>query len=167
MNRKYVLPSVALIFIFATVVAQRAHADAPLEPVKEITFCSKNQRYCAHSSVNPAHLDVFEKQNPRHVLWSRSEYVTKGFLSDDGRAVVSCYGGLNLIPLDATLDFLLARILHASGSVQEIKLNALYADIRQLPHTDSHLEWGHCVGIDKGEVLLERADGTQWRGGKL
>ncbi|NII53793.1 hypothetical protein [Luteibacter sp. SG786] len=143
------------------------HADTPLEPANETAFCSKEGRYCAHSTVNPPHLEVFARRNPEDVLWSRNESVTKGFLSDDGKTVVSCYGGLNLIPLDATLEFPVVRMLHASGNVEEIRLKLLYSDIRQLPRTGSHLEWGRCVGIEGGNALLERADGTQWQSSKL
>jgi len=167
MVRKASLTTVALIVLTTVFVAEKVLGDTPLEPVSETMFCSKGGLYCVHSTANPAHLDVFEKKNPEHVLWSREEFVIKGFLSDDGKAVVSCYGGLNLIPVEATLDFLLVRVLRASGSAKEIRLSALYSDIHQLPHTDPHLEWGRCVGIEEGKVLLERANGTQWRSDKL
>jgi len=168
MSRKHALVETMLtLLILAGGSAGKAKADTPLEPISETTFCSKDGRYCAHSTASPAHLDVFLKRDPEHVLWSRNEYVIKGFVSNDGKAVLSCYGGLNLIPLDATLEFLLARVLHASGNVEEIRLRSLYTDIHQLPHTDSHLEWGRCVGIDSGKVLLERPDGSQWHSSEL
>jgi hypothetical protein len=119
-----------------------------LEPVYETTFCSTNQAYCAHSTVSPNHL-------------------VKGFITDDGRTVVSIYPGLNLLPTDATLDFVLVRLLRAKGHVDEVHLRSLYSDIADLPHSDSHLYWGGWVGIENGKLVLERADRSRWRSDRL
>ncbi|MEX1826808.1 hypothetical protein [Luteibacter sp. CQ10] len=167
MTSKNLLAAAGLSALLALVAEGAVRADTPLEPVGDTTFCSNDAHYCVHSTVRPAHLEVFDKQNPARHLWSKEEYVAKGFVSDDGKTVVSCYGGLNLIPMDASLDFAVVRILDASGGVREVRLRSLYTDMSQLPHTDSHLEWGRCVGIDGGRFVLERADGTQWRSGKL
>jgi hypothetical protein len=167
MTSRNLLAAAGLSVLLALVAEGSVRADTPLEPASDTTFCSNNAHYCVHSTVSPAHLEVFAKKDPTHRLWSRDEYLTKGFVSDDGKTVVSCYGGLNLIPMDASLDFTVVRILHASGGVQEVRLRSLYTDMNQLPHTDSHLEWGRCVGIDKGRVVLERPNGTQWRSDKL
>jgi hypothetical protein len=159
--------TLAFLLILVIFVAGDARADTPLEPVYNAAFCSKNQTYCARSTAVPAHLEVYERAVPGNVLWSREEFVAKGFLSDDGKAVVSCYPGLNLLPTDATLDFLLVRILRASGKVDEIKLRNLFSSVDELPHSTSHLVWGRCVGIEDGKVVLERADGSRWMSDSL
>lgn len=87
-----------------------ASADSPVEQVDATTFCSTNQKYCAHSTRDPSLTSVYAEANPGQVLWSRKEFVVKGFVSDDGQAVASCYAGLNLLPLDTKADFLVASI---------------------------------------------------------
>lgn len=145
----------------------RASADSPVEQVDATTFCSKNQKYCAQSTRDPSLTSVYAETNPGQVLWSRKEFVVKGYVSDDGQAVASCYAGLNLLPLDAKADFLVARIFHASGRAKEIRIGAVYPDIRVLPRTDSHVEWGRCIDIDEDGLIIERVDGTQWKSKSL
>lgn len=131
------------------------------------TPSSTNQAYCAHSMVTPNRLVIYKRDAPNHALWSRDEFVAKGFITDDGRTVVSIYPGLNLLPTDATLDFVLVRLLHAKGNVDEIHLRSLYDDIADLPHSDSHLYWGGWVGIENAKLVLERADRSRWQSGRL
>lgn len=159
--------ALAILFTLLLAVAADSRGDQPLDPVYSTTFCSKNQTYCVRSTATPAHLDVYERTAPGRVLWSRGEFVAKGFLSNDGRFIVSCYPGLDLLPLDATLDFLLVRVLHASGKADEIKLRELFSSIEKLPHSSSHLFWGRCVGIEDGKAVLERADGSRWESSPL
>lgn len=152
-----------VLFALALVVSDTASADSPVEEVSATTFCSPNKKYCAQSTRDPSLTAVYAKGNPRQALWSRREFVVKGFVSDDGQAVASCYAGFNLLPLDAKADFLVARIFRASGNVNEIRLGTVYPDIGVLPRTDSHLEWGRCIGIDEDELRIKRVDGTEWK----
>ncbi|MET0255346.1 MAG: hypothetical protein ABW193_06110, partial [Luteibacter sp.] len=76
--------------------------------------------------------------------------------------IASCYPGLNLLPMDSTLDFVLVRILRFREHPREIRLRALFSQIGDLPKTSSHLEWGHCVGIERGRLVIERHDGSPW-----
>ena len=147
----------------ALTVCGTASADAPIEQVSVTTFCSADQKYCARSTRDPSFTAVYAKGNPERVLWSMTEFVVKGFVSDDGRVVASCYAGLNLLPLDAKADFLVARLYEASGTAKDIRLGMMYPDLRALPRTNSHIEWGRCVGVDDDELVIERVDGTRWK----
>lgn len=152
----------AFAFSLLLAVAIDSRADSPMEPPKVVNFCSENLVYCVHSTPVPARTVVYAKAAPDKILWSLDEYVWKGFLTDDGHAIASCYGGLNLLPMNATLDLVVARILHASGKVEQISLRSGFSSIKQLPPSSSHLEWHGCMGIEQDKLILERADGSRW-----
>lgn len=156
-----------LLFSLISVVSTNSQADSPLEAVSETTFCSANHAYCAHSTASPNRLIVYERNAPDRILWSRDEFVVKGLISDDGKTVASIYPGLNLLPLDATLDFVLVRILRRKGEAEEVHLRSLYSSIAEVPHSVSHLNWGGWVGIEHGRLVLERADRSLWRSHRL
>lgn len=159
---KYANHARSIVFLLLVAVAIDSRADSPIEPPTVVNFCSANLTYCARSTPVPARTMVYAKTTPDKILWSRNEYVWKGFLTDDGRSIASCYGGLNLLPMNATLDFVVARILHASGKVEQISLRSGFSSMKQLPPTSSHLEWHGCIGIEQGKLILERADGSRW-----
>lgn len=142
-----------------------ARATTRLDPSHTAVFCSENFYYCAMSTVTPAYTRVLSQTND--VVWARAEFVRKGFLSIDGQVMISCYAGLSLVPEDASLDLVVARVLHASGKVEEVTLRALYTSMSQLPRSDSHRVWGYCTGIEDGKLVLQRADGSRWESAPL
>lgn len=151
-----------VICILLTITTTASWADTPISPIHTIKTCSTNGKYCFYSTESPAKTTVFSVDSPGNILWSTNEFVPNGYLSDNGMAIASCYPGINLAPPDATLDFVIVRILKKAKLVEKVSLKELYSSMSQLPNTISHREWGRCIGIVKNHIKLERADGTLW-----
>jgi len=141
-----------------------AFADTPISNTTYSHFCSSDRRFCATSKQTPPLTTVFEKggqsQKP---LWSTPAFIPVGFLSTDGKVLASCYPGLNLVPEDAGLDFVVVKVYLNGQEIQIIQLSALYKHADQLVRTESHRDWGHCVGFRNGLFVIKRADGSLWK----
>lgn len=157
---------IAFVGVLFSLAFDAAGTELPPDPITSSVFCSENFFHCAKSTMTPAHTDVISESG-KSVAWTRAEFVRRGFMSNDGQVMVSCLPRANYVPANAGLDFVVVRIFHASGQVDEITLRSLYTSMDQLPHSEAGLMWGYCMGIEDGKMILERADESRWESAPL
>jgi hypothetical protein len=140
-----------------------ARADTPISNATPSYFCSSDGRFCARSKQTPPSTAVFERvSQSKKRVWSTQTFIPVGFISEDGKVLVSCYPGLNLVPEDAGLDFVVVKVYRKDHEVENIRLESIYKNINQLVETESHKDWGHCVGFRSGTFQIKRTDGAIW-----
>src|SRR6478735_3535736 len=106
-------------------VVGSAHADAPLAPPVSLTVCSPNKQFCAVS--DPVDNTTRLSSGPsRKVLWSISGWHRWLFVSDDGESVVVGYDGMNLVPVDVTLQEPVLLFYHRGELTRTVTLGDLY-----------------------------------------
>lgn len=151
---------ISLIIIVASLGAANSLADTPITTPLVSTFCSQSGRFCAKSKASSS-TTLIEHQGKQ--IWSVNSFVPYGFISDDGAVIASCYPGKNMVPNTANLSFTVIKLFDRHGRSKSIVLGDLYGSMRQLPETESHKEWGRCVGFHDGYFEVERADGSVWK----
>src|ERR1700731_524169 len=88
----------ALVFRLGIVLAFSAvKGDEPLPPPKKVTVLSPSGRIRAVSEPTE-NITRVEDAKPHKVLWSLPDWHRSFFVADDGKHLVTEYGGLNLIP---------------------------------------------------------------------
>lgn len=70
------------------------------------------------------------------------------FVSDDGRHLVKCYGGLNLVPLDYDPDMSLVEVWRQGAFIHRLSLRAVFRNPSAMPRTVSHYAWGGCLRFE-------------------
>lgn len=151
----------ALCAVLLVLSCGQIQADEALRPVQDVMFCAQSNSFCAHSSLTTSTTAV-GASNSVEPTWSFHAFVQNGFISDDGDWVVSCYGGRNLVPVDAGLDFVIAIIYGRNGERRSVYLRDLFTDLSSLPKTVSHKEWGSCVGISHNLFQIKKYDGSMF-----
>jgi len=98
------------------------------------------------------------------VLWRVPGWFRSLHLADDGEHLVTGYGGLNLIPVNAPDSLELATFWGRDRRIASVTLGALVPDRSLLRRTTSHYEWGAISGIDsKQRLVITRVDGRVFR----
>src|SRR5262245_213762 len=117
-------------------VAANTAADAPLPPPAQTTKCSANTRFCAVSDPASNRLTVYRNAaGKRTDLWSLSGWSRSFAVSDDGDDLVTCYGGLNLLPLDYRPDWTMLTFYRRGQRTRSWKLAELVPDLSRLQRT--------------------------------
>jgi hypothetical protein len=139
-------------------------ADTPISMPSKSKFCSSSGRYCAESNASDSITVVRDQASPeKAIVWSKKIFVADGFISDDGTVIASCYPGKNLVPSDADLQFVVIKFYDRRGRYKAIKLGDMYKSMDQLLDTESHKDWGWCMGFNEKGFGVKRADGSEWR----
>lgn len=126
-----------------------ATADAPLPPPSVHVACSPNGRVCVETQPG-SDAKVFRRGpgGQRTNLWAIPGWHRAAFVSDDGRHLVTCYGGLNLVPIDYDPDMPLLEIWRDGTLAHRLSLRAVVRDLSAMPRTSSHYAWGSCVRFE-------------------
>lgn len=142
--------SIALI---AALLANPAFADTPLPPPKKLTTCSAAGRLCATS--DPAtNVTLVSPQASGLAPWSIAGWHRWLFLSDDAESVIVGYAGMNLVPVDVTLDEPVLFFYNRGRLVRTIRLGELYRRKSQLQRTFSHFAWVYSIGFNRSNQLV-------------
>lgn len=149
-----------LVFIVIISFGLKSYADTPISTPDSSQFCSSSGRYCATSRASGSMTIVTDQKNKKSVAWSVKEFISYGYISDNGKVVVSCYPGKNLVPDTASLTFTVIKMFYIDGRTKDIELGNFYKSIDQLPATMSHREWGRCVGFHGKDFEVELANGS-------
>ena len=115
-------------------------ADTPLPPPDRLEVCSADKTICAVSDP-VANRTVVSSTQSRQVLWTLPGWHRWLFVSDDGMSVVTGYSGMNLVPVDVTLEEPVLFFYSRGKLVRSTRLGDLYKHKSQLPRTVSHLAW--------------------------
>ena len=62
--------------------------------------------------------------------------------------------GMNLVPIDVSLEEKVIFFYHRSNFLRAVKLRDLYLDKSQLKQTASHLAWGSIAGFNHANQLV-------------
>ncbi len=141
------LLNITLIIAFFSCTAL---ADAPLQPAERKVNCSPNGNFCATSDP----LEKVTVIKGDSVSWTVPGWHRWLFVSDDGESVVIGYEGMNLVPIDVSLEEKVIFFYHRSNFLRAVKLRDLYLDKSQLKQTASHLAWGSIAGFNHANQLV-------------
>jgi len=138
-----------------------AFADEPLPPPEKMTVCSPTKNLCAMSDPTSSKTFV-SSQPPKGKSWVIPGWHRWLFVSDDGESVVVGYDGMNLAPLDVSLDEPVLYFYHHGKLVRTMTLKDFYGSKSQLRRTVSHLAWVNTIGINKAnQLVVELIDGRK------
>jgi hypothetical protein len=144
------------LFLVSTTVAM---ADAPLRPPSVIVRCSTNGLYCARAEPEADRIVVYRKDASQVPLWTVKGWARAFDVADSGTHLVTCYGGLSLLPLDYRRDWTMLSFYDRGRLVRRVSLGELVPDLSKLRRTASHYEWGRCEGFDgAGKYSVETVD---------
>jgi hypothetical protein len=149
------------VLIAACLLATLARADEPLPPPSFQRFSSANREVVAYATPGSDTRIVHSASGEE--LWRIPGWTRLLYLSNDGAHAAEVYSGLNLIPLDSTLDFVLVKLWTRGEKSGEVTLRELVPSMLVVPRTASHLSWGTVKGFDDNELIVERFDGKVFR----
>jgi hypothetical protein len=147
--------------LIVALLAGPALADAPLPPPEELRICSPAGKVCATS--DPAtNVTLVSSQTSRQKPWTIPGWHRWLFVSDDGESVVVGYGGMNLVPVDVTLEEPVLFFYNKGKLVRTVTLGDLYERKSQLRRTMSHFAWADMLGINRAnQLVVQLVNGKQ------
>ncbi len=147
----------ASLVVLLVVATGSLRADAPLRPPQPVTQWSANRQFCAVSDPATDRLTVYRvSAGARSELWSVAGWQRSFAVSDTGDDVVTCYGGLSLLPLDYRPDETLLTFYRRGRATRSWTVAELIRDRTRLERTSSHYHWGECVGFAASGVFEVR-----------
>ena len=129
-----------------------ASADEPLRPPHLHTVCSASGAFCTTS--DPAQETTVVASSSGEVLWSIPGWHRWLFVANDGESVVIGYDGMNLVPVDVSLDEPVLFFYDRGDLVRTVRLGDLYQRRSQLRRTASHFAWAHIPGFNGSDQLI-------------
>jgi len=142
-----------------------AIADTPLLPPSPSTECSPNGKVCIE--MKPDSDGRVYRKGPggeRIDLWVMPGWNHAVFVSDDGRHLVKCYGGLNLVPRDYDPEMSLVEVWRQGTLIHRLSLRAVVGNLSTLLRTPSHYAWGSCVRFESATRFVVGLDGYDANG---
>ena len=126
-----------------------AIADTPLPAPSPSTQCSPNGRVCIEMKLDSGG-GIYRKGlgGERIDLWAMPGLHRAVFVSDDGRHLVKCYSGLNLVPLDYEPEMSLVEVWRQGTLIHRLSLRAVVGNLSAMPRTVSHYAWGSCLRFE-------------------
>ena len=139
--------------LIVALLAVPALADTPLPPPEKLTICSPSGKVCATSDPI-ADITLVSSQTFRQNPWKIPGWHRWLFVSDDGESVVVGYDGMNLVPVNVTLEEPVLFFYNKGKLVRTVTLGDLYERKSQLRRTVSHFAWAHIPGINRANQLV-------------
>ncbi len=128
-------------------------ADTPLSPPEKFTVCSPGGNICATSDPGSS-VTVVSTQRPKKTLWTLPGWHRWLFVSDDGESVIVGYAGVNLVPVDVSLNEPVFIFYHRGKRVRTVTLGELYQRKEQMRPTASHYAWTQGASLNKANQLV-------------
>jgi hypothetical protein len=142
-----------ILLIALCVLYGDAFADAPLASPEKHTVCSPAGSICATS--DPASRQtVVVAQHRKKTLWTLPGWHRWLFVSDDGESVIVGYAGVNLVPVDVSLNEPVFIFYHRGKRVRTVTLGELYQRKEQMRPTASHYAWTQGASLNKANQLV-------------
>jgi hypothetical protein len=91
-------------------------------------------------------------------LWAMPGWHRAVFVSDDGRHLVKCYGGLNLVPIDYDPDMSLVEVWREGNLTHRFSLRTVVGDLSAMSRTSSHYAWGSCLRFESDTRFVVALD---------
>ena len=141
----------ALVVLAVGFLAKPIHAiaDTPLSPPSPRIECSPNGTVCIEMKPG-SDGRVYRKSasGEQTRLWVMPGWHRAAFVSDDGRHLVKCYSGLNLVPVNYDPDMSLVEVWRQGALTHRLSLRTVVGDLSAVPRTSSHYAWGSCRGFE-------------------
>lgn len=151
-----------LIFVASLVLSTAAQADQPSVGATLHRFSSPDRQIVA--TAFPGSDTRVQRRTSGETLWRIPGWHSLLYLSNDGLHAAVVQSGLNLIPLDSQPELVLVTIWTRGEKSREISVQDIAPNLSILRKTTSHYEWGSVEGFDdKGDLVIERADGEHFR----
>ena len=128
-------------------------ADTPLSPPERFTVCSLAGKVCATSDPG-SNSTVVSAKRPDKILWTIPGWHRWLLVSDDGESVVVGYAGINLVPVDVSLNEPVFIFYHRGKRVRAMTLGELYQRKTQMRLTASHYAWTQGASFNKANQLV-------------
>lgn len=126
-----------------------AIADTPLSQPSPSIECSPNGKVCIEMKPDSGGRVYRKGPGGEQIdLWVMPDWHRAVFVSDDGRHLVKCYGGLNLVPLDYDRDMSLVEVWRQGAFIHRLSLRAVVGNLSAMPRTASHYAWGDCLRFE-------------------
>jgi hypothetical protein len=136
-----------------------AAADEPLRPPHRYTECSPAKTVCLTTDPEDG-TTVHRAEAPDRPLWRVTEWFRVAYVSDDGKHLVTGYGGMNLVPIEHPERTTVLTFWHEGEEGKSYTLADLGYERGDLQRTASHFHWGGYRGFDPdGRFRLEMVDG--------
>lgn len=146
MNRARSIIAGSCVLVLGAGVRSVADEPLPLPAAHEVK--SPDGKFVARSV--PGGATTITARDSDAPLWSLPGWYRSIFISPDGKTLVTCYDGLNLLGRDdRRVETVMATFHHADGTRRNVTLGDLFLLLGSMPKTVSHYRWGHCVGFDK------------------
>lgn len=137
--------SFALVLMATSTIAR---ADEPL-PVPETHEVKSRDGAFFARSVPGGSTSVYARGSTT-ALWSIPGWYRWLFVAPDGRSLVTCYDGMQLLQRDHRVTNTVMATFHsATEEKRTVTLGDLLILLGSMPKTVSHYRWGTCVGFDK------------------
>lgn len=141
-----------MLFAFCALCGD-ALADTPLSAPEKFTVCSRAGNLCATSDPG-SNSTVVSTQRPQKILWTIPGWHRWLLVSDDGESVVVGYAGINLVPVDVSLNEPVFIFYHRGKRVRAVTLGELYQRKTQMRLTASHYAWTEGASLNKANQLV-------------
>jgi hypothetical protein len=139
-----------------------ALADSPLPPPAAFREISPSGKFAVVSDPSSG-TKVIDAASGKQ-LWQVPGWHRSLFLSDDGEHLAIGYGGLNLVPIDASDSLEMISFWSRGRKIRSVPLRAIVPNRSILQRTVSHYAWGNIAGIDhENRLVVKRVDGEVFR----
>ncbi|HEY4761300.1 MAG TPA: hypothetical protein VIH42_12025 [Thermoguttaceae bacterium] len=131
-------------------------ADTPLPPPKIKEVWSHNKEYCAVMDPQQMITTVYrvEPGDKRTKSWSMYGWFRVADLSNDGNHLITGHPGINLLPLNFTMDDVMIYFFRRGELIHTVQLKELVSNQSALKRTASHFLWGSYLGLDSHDRYL-------------
>ena len=143
----------SVILLALCAIGCNARADTPLSPPEKFTVCSPTGNVCATSDPG-SNSTVVSTQRPKKILWTIPGWHRWLLVSDDGESVIVGYAGVNLVPVDVSLNEPVFIFYHRGKRVRTVTLGELYQRKEQMRPTASHYAWTQGASLNKANQLV-------------
>lgn len=136
------------------------HADTPLPAPKPKEVWSPNKHYCAVMDPRQMTTIVYRvgAGGQRARLWAMYGWFRVAHLANDGEHLVAGHPGVNLLPLDVSMDDVMIYFFRRGELIRTVALRELVPKAEDLKKTASHYVWGSYLGFDSlGRYTVETA----------
>ncbi|MEO7931833.1 MAG: hypothetical protein ABIT76_01610 [Chthoniobacterales bacterium] len=151
---------ICIVLVLLSFIAG-AIGDSPIPPSEDQIIKSPNAKFEASITLEPPQTTVFDVSGAgqRQLLWSKPGFHRIAFLADDGRHLITVYGGANLIPLDYSPGLVLLEFFDGPKLVRRVTVSEIMPDLSKLERSVSHYAWGNRWGLDsEGYFNVETVD---------
>jgi hypothetical protein len=152
--------SMLRILILMLVASAVAFADAPLGPPEKFTVRSPDGKISAISDPEASSTKI-TRTDSGQLLWEIPGWRRSQIVANDGKHVVTGYGGMNLIPVNYNEYMIVFTFWREGKKIREVTLKEFIIGKSPPRRTVSHYNWGSIEKLDSDGRLVVRDSDRQ------